>query len=148
MSSSRIRCEYVLKGTFIRKVYCVTVSGAPETAPIEPRFCRALPLVPLWYGTYCIRDSAASTHSLHDLHLYKPVVSLEGPRTFSSLFAPPVCLARCTVLPSQLFLLSITPAITNYFAFLSTQPFDSSTPFVTASLDVFNATPDAQRPNS
>ena len=28
---------------FNRRVSVVTVSGAPETAPIEPRFCRALP---------------------------------------------------------------------------------------------------------
>lgn len=99
-------------------------------------------------GMAPIRDSAASTHSLHDLHLYKLVVSLEELRTFSSLSLLPSASLGALSYQVSLFLLSITPAITNYFAFLSTQPFDSSTPFVTASLDVFNATPDAQRPNS
>lgn len=89
------------------KVNVVTVSGAPETAPIEPRFCRAILTIALcgmastvsWIAphhtalgplTCRLNASIASIKAWH--------LSLKGPRTFYSLFPSPVCIAQCTAL--------------------------------------------------
>lgn len=53
------------------------LAGHQKRPPIEPRFCR-------------LNASVASIKARHR--------SLEWPRTLSSLFPPPVCLALCTTL--------------------------------------------------
>lgn len=94
-------------------VSVVTVSGAPETAPIEPCICRALPpavdgntialcgMAPTVSGiaphhaafgplTCRLNASIASIKARH--------LPFKGPHTFSSLFPSPVCLVQCTAL--------------------------------------------------
>ena len=116
----------------------MTVSRAPETAPIELCFCWALPLV-VNGNTIALCGMAPTVSGIAPpQHIHCMIciyTSLLSPSKDHALSLPFSLLPSASpgALPYQvsLFLLSITPVITNYFAFLSMQPFDLSTPFVT-----------------
>ena len=97
------------------RVSVVTVSGAPETAPIEPSSCQTLP--PAWPAVYRNTIALCSMASVSEIvpphtafrlvtcHLNTSIASIKAwhlplkePHTFSSPFPSPVCLTWCTAL--------------------------------------------------